>query len=253
MKEEISAPLARDEPGPLGTLHRTLERKAVKTHRRFQFIATPERRSMPKVPAKARLLRTGYTDPAQSEFVELLKSRDPSALTELVETYLPQLLRAAQGMGFSREEGEDLAQSVFAAFIEGVDRFEGRSHVRTFLFGIFYHKVSEHLRDLKRAQQFDPIDEEWETKFDAGVNWRQPPVDIEKQLFAKEADQIIRDCLEGIPKVQRIVFYLREVEEMTTGDICKNMGISRSNCGVLLFRARNRLRERLAKRGLANG
>ncbi len=222
-------------------------------HHRFQSAATAGHRTVPKISARAPLLQVRHTDFAQSEFVERLKGRDQTALTELVEVYLPQLLHAGRGMGFSREESEDLAQSVFTAFIEGLDRFEGRSHVRTFLFGIFYHKVSEHLRDLKRAQQFDPIDEVMETKFDAEGNWRQPPVDIEKQLFAQEAGQIIRDCLEEIPQSQRIVFYLREVEEMETADICNKMGISPTNCGVLLFRARNRLRECLAKRGLTNG
>lgn len=81
----------------------------------------------------------------------------------------------------------------------------------------------------------------------------QPPANIEKQLFAKEAGQITRDCLEEIPQAERIVFYLREVEEIERAESCKNVGISHGYCGVLLFRARNRLRESLAKRGLAHG
>jgi RNA polymerase sigma-70 factor, ECF subfamily len=183
---------------------------------RFRSAATPGHKSVPKVSARAPLLEVRHTDFARSEFVERLKERDQTALTELVDAYLPQLLHAGRGMGFSREESEDLAQSVFTAFIEGVGRFEGRSHLRTFLFGIFYRKVSEHLRDLQRARQFDPIDEVMEAKFDAEGTWRQPPVDIEKQLLAQEAGQIIQDSLEEIPQAQRIVFYLREVEEMET-------------------------------------
>jgi RNA polymerase sigma-70 factor (ECF subfamily) len=186
----------------------------------------------------------------EPEFLNRLKRRDREALTEVVEAYLPQLLRAGLGMGFSREESEDLAQSVLAAMMEGLDRFQGRSHIRTFLFGIFYHKVSEHLREKQREKENDPIDEVMEARFDPQGHWRQPPADIEKQILARETGQIIRDCLEEIPRAQRIVFYLREVEEMKTPEICKKMGISTTNFGVLLYRARNRLRECVEKKGL---
>lgn len=191
-----------------------------------------------------------FSDP---EFIERLRTRDRAALQELVEAYLPQLLRAGRGMGFSRADNEDLAQSVFTAMMEGVDRFEGRSHIRTFLFGIFYNKVSERLRENQRAQQTDPIDEVMESKFDAAGNWRQPPVDIERQVFGREIGQIIQECLEAIPQAQRIAFYLREIEEMKTPKICNKMGISATHLGVLLFRARNRLRECVEKKGLKRG
>lgn len=182
-------------------------------------------------------------------FFECLKTRDPAALAELADAYLPQLLRAGRGMGFSREENEDLAQSVFLAFLEGLDRFEGRSHIRTFLFGIFYHKVSEHFREKQREKKKDPIDEVMESKFDAQGNWSYS-FDIERQIFSQEAKQIIQECLETIPRAQRIAFYLREVEQMETPEICKKMGISVTNLGVLLFRARNRLCECVEKKGV---
>ena len=188
-----------------------------------------------------------FSDP---EFLARLKRRDPPALEELVETYLPQLLRAGRGMGFSREESEDIAQSVFAAMIEALGRFSGRSHIRTYLFGIFYNKVSEHLRESQKAHQSDPIEEVMESKFDTRGNWRQPPADVERQLYSQEAGKIIQECLEGIPRAQRIAFYLREVEEMRTPEICKKLGVTSTNLGVLLFRARNRLRECVEKKGL---
>ncbi len=188
-----------------------------------------------------------FSDP---EFLDRLKKRDQLAVTKLVEAYLPQLLRAGRGMGFSREETEDLVQSAFVAMIESLDRFEGRSHIRTFLFGIFYHKVSEHLREKQRAQEIDPIDDVMESKFDHQGHWRQPPTDLEKQLLAKEIRKVIQDCLEAVPQAQRVAFYMREIEEMKTPEICKKMGISATNFGVLLFRARNRLRECIRKKGL---
>ncbi len=83
--------------------------------------------------------------------------------------------------------------------------------------------------------------------------WRQPPLDIEDQVFGHEAREMIRECLEAIPRTQRIAFYLREIDEMKTTEICKKLAISTTNLGILLFRARNRLRECLEKKGLRRG
>ena len=188
-----------------------------------------------------------FSDP---EFLERLRRPDEAAWETMVEVYLPQLLRTGRGMGFSSDENRDLAQSVFVALMEGIARFEGRSHIRTFLFGIFYNKVSELLRAKQRAAENDPIDEVMESRFDASGNWRQPPLDIEKAVFAREAREMVQECLETVPHSQRAAFYLREVEEMATAEICKKMAISATNLGVLLFRARNRLRECLEKKGL---
>lgn len=190
---------------------------------------------------------SNFSDPA---FLLRVKNRDETALEELVRAYLPQLLRAGRGIGFSPDESEDLAQGALTALVEGIGRFQGRSHIRTYLFGIFYNKVSEHLRDKHKAVEHDPIDETIHARFDDRGRWRQPPVDIEEQVFAREARQIIEHCLEKLPTAQRVAFYLREVEEMSTPEICKEMRITATNLGVLLFRARNRLRECVEEQGL---
>jgi RNA polymerase sigma-70 factor (ECF subfamily) len=171
----------------------------------------------------------------------------------MVDAYLPQLLRAGRGMGFSPDEAQDLAQSVFLALMENIGNFEGRSHIRTYLFGIFYNKVSEHLREKRRQRENDPIDEVIESRFDSTGKWRQPPADIEREVFGKQIGGMIEECLEGVPRAQRVAFYLREVEQMETEEICKKLSVSGNNLGVMLFRARNRLRECLEKKGLRKG
>jgi RNA polymerase sigma-70 factor, ECF subfamily len=176
-------------------------------------------------------------------FLKRLKLRDEAALAQVVDAYLPHLLRAGRGMGFSQEEAEDLSQSVFTALLEGLGRFEGLSHIRTFVFGIFYNKVSECLREKKRSSQNDPIDGVMEAKFDSDGRWLQPPADFEKQLQAEEMKAIILESLKALPVAQRIAFYMREIEEIETTEICKRMQVSANHLGVLLFRARNRLRE----------
>ena len=191
-----------------------------------------------------------FSDPG---FLERLRHRDPAAWEEIADAYLPQLLRAGRGMGFSPDRAQDLAQSVFVTLMESIDRFEGRSHIRTFLFGIFYNKVSEHLREKQKAEENDPIDEVMESRFDLNGKWQQPPADIELGVFGREVREMVQNCLEKVPQAQRIAFYLREVEEMKSDEICKRMAISVTNLGVMLYRARNRLRECLEKKGLKKG
>lgn len=193
------------------------------------------------------MARTDFSAP---DFLESLRTRDPAAWGRMVEEYLPQLLHAGRGMGFSADESHDLAQSTFLAMMESIGRFEGRSHLRTFLFGIFYNKVSGLLREKYRTAEHDPIDEVIEARFDTSGNWRRPPADIEQEVFSREIRDAVRECMTDIPAAQRVAFYLREVEGMKTDEICKKMTVSPTNLGVLLFRARNRLRECLEQKGL---
>jgi RNA polymerase sigma-70 factor (ECF subfamily) len=192
-------------------------------------------------------------DFADPDFLERVTRGDRAALADLVGTFLPQILRAGRGMGFSQEESEDLAHSVFAAFLEKPQQFQGRSHIRTYLFGIFYNLVAEQFREKVREREKDPIDEVAESKFDPHGNWQKPPIDTERMVYAREIRQIIQECLQELPQPQRIAFYLREHEEMETPEICKILGITVTNLGVLLYRARNRLRECLERKGLKKG
>ena len=80
-------------------------------------------------------------------FAERVRAREPEVLREVVRLYLPQVLRAARAAGFDSHRAEDVVQSTFATFMETAGRFEGRSQVRTWLFGILYRKIAEARRD----------------------------------------------------------------------------------------------------------
>jgi RNA polymerase sigma-70 factor (ECF subfamily) len=177
------------------------------------------------------------------ELAERIRARDPEALEAVVETYLPQILRAARGVGMNPQEAEDVAQNTFTTFVESAERFEGRSHVRTWVFGILYRKISETRRKLGKARQMDDIDEVFESRFDENGSWSQPPRAADVELEAKETRQEISDCLEAAPPNQRLAFVLREVEGLSSDEICKILEVSSTNLGVMLFRLRNRVRE----------
>ncbi len=181
--------------------------------------------------------------------IDRLRSRDPETLSEAVREHARPLYRAARGMGFREEEAEDLVQDIFATFLETLDRFEGLSQVRTWLFGILHHKVFERRRERYREERNDPIDEVFESRFDTRGNWVRPPDDLHRLMESQQIGEAIAGCLEGLPAAQREVFVLREVQGFETPEICKILGLTVTNMGVMMHRARNRLRECIEKRG----
>jgi len=178
-----------------------------------------------------------------AEFAARIRSGDRDALQAVVHAYLSQILRAARGAGLSPQHAEDLTQATFATFIEVAPRFEGRSHIRTFLFGILYKKIAEARRELKREKQMDPIEDVVEKRFSTDGSWQRPPRPIDLQLQDADIRDAIEVCLDGLPSQQRFAFVLREIEGLTTEEMCKILEVTRTNLGVVLYRARNRLRD----------
>ena len=187
--------------------------------------------------------------PISAAFLERLRRRDPDALAEAVHDHARPLVRAAKALGFAEQDAEDLVQDVFTTFLVRLDSFEARSQLRTWLFGILHRKAMERRRASIRDDRMDPIDEVFESRFDADGNWTRPPADLERLLLSKEIGEQIRGCMEGLPLNQREVFVLREVEGLDTGEICKILEVSVTNFGVLMHRARARLRECLEGKG----
>ena len=184
------------------------------------------------------------------DFAARIRKRDAQALEEVVRRYLPQILRAAGGAGFARQLAEDLAQDTFVTFIETPHRFEGRSHVRTWLFGILYKKIAAARRNLRRDNEMDDIEEVFEQRFDAAGSWTRPLRPVDAEVYDAEVRQGVDGCLDRVPTNQRMAFVLREIEGMDTEEIRKILEVTRTNLGVLLHRVRNRLRECLEAKGM---
>ena len=184
------------------------------------------------------------------DFAARIRERDASAIEEVVHIYLPQVLRTAQGAGLGPQLAEDVAQDTFVTFVETAARFEGRSHVRTWLFGILYRKIAEARRLVRRDQAMDDIDEIFEQRFNSAGGWARPPRPVDAEIYSAEVRQGIDSCLDLVPTNQRMAFVLREIEELETEEICKILDVTRTNLGVLLHRVRNRLRECLETKGI---
>lgn len=186
----------------------------------------------------------------EAKFAARIRAGDPDAIREVVHAYAGQVLRAARGAGFTPQEAEDVTQETFATFLQTAARFEGRSHVRTWLFGILYKKIARARRAFARDRATDEFDEAFESRFDATGGWSRPPRPADADVENREIRETITDCLDAAPPKQRMAFLLREVEGLGTQEICKILEVTGTHLGVILYRIRNRLRECLEARGM---
>lgn len=182
------------------------------------------------------------------EFLNRLRTKDKAALESLVTFYTGQIYKACLGLGFDSVEADDVTQGVWMTFFDVVPHFEGRSKVRTFLFGILYNKASEFRKKRNRLDLQVDIEAVVDKHFDSNGHWISAPKDPEKFLAAVQMAKTISDCMELLPLAQKMAFQLKEVAEEGTEEICKILSVTNTHLGVLLFRARNQLRECIEKK-----
>lgn len=151
---------------------------------------------------------------------------------------LPWLGRAARGLGFSPSDAEDLAQSVVSTFLEVMPRFEGRSSLQTFLFGILRRKAAELRRHAKRGALI-------ESPSDLQSN----AADGEARFASAQLGRAINECMGELPPKQRDAARLRFMEERQTDDAGRELGVSANYFGVLINRARAHLRDCIGAHG----
>ena len=170
----------------------------------------------------------------------------PSDLAE----HRPFLLKFAVLQVGRREVAEDLVQEVLIAALKGAGGFSGRASVRTWLTAILLNKVADHRRQAGRevsleAQQEALGADSIEAMFRANGSyasmpqeWRNP----EESLTDKRFSDALEACLGRLSEVGKQVFLLRELMGLSIEEICKELGLTATNCSVLLHRGRMRLR-----------
>lgn len=183
------------------------------------------------------------------ELVSRLQGGDEAAFVELVERYQGSLLRLAASFVPNRAVAEEVVQDVWLGVVRGIDRFEGRSSLKTWLFRIMVNRarstgVREHREtpvDLTNAEPAVPVE-----RFAANGHWAQPPApwtdDVDGRLEADDAVRRITAHLHHLPHTQRQVLLMRDFEGLTATEACAVLGITEANQRVLLHRARSRVR-----------
>lgn len=183
------------------------------------------------------------------ERVSAIQGGDPSTLEAVIRGCLPGLLRAARAAGLPRDRAEDAVQDSLLVFLRRAPEFDGRARACTWIHGILQRKIWEERRGIRRENEEEDIDKLMENRFDVRGNWVRPPRGPLEALARGEIQREIAACLGGLPDRQRVAFSLREVEGFETEEICKILDVTANNLGVLLFRARNRMRECLESKG----
>jgi RNA polymerase sigma-70 factor (ECF subfamily) len=153
------------------------------------------------------------------------------------------MMRNLRGMGYSEEESDDIIQSTWITFFDVVKRFEHKSKLKTFLFGVMFNKASEYKRKNFRLKDSVDIEEVINLNFDNKDHWNKKVASPDNFVYQKQVGKIIKDCLEILPAKQKIAFHMKEVEEYETEEICSVLEVTVTNLGVLLYRARNQMRE----------
>lgn len=176
------------------------------------------------------------------DFIQRLKKRDPETVAKVVNEHQSFLFRSAMAMGCGSSDVEDLLQSTWGTFFSVLDRFEGKSKVRTFIYGILYNKFRELRRSNQRIETIEESDDLVDSLFDKEGYWTHPPISPEKFTQMKQFEKSLHDCLNVLPFQLKSIFLMREMEECSLREIAEAHLLDDNHVGVLIYRAKQRLR-----------
>ena len=182
---------------------------------------------------------------ADGELLIRLRSGDERAFVSLVRRYQEQMLRLAAGFVPSRAVAEEVVQDTWLAVLRGLDAFEGRSSLRTWLFRILVNQArTTGTKEHRSVPVPDPEPAVDPARFEASGGWADPPEHwieaAEGRLEAGKLADRLRVLMDELPARQREVVLLRDVEELTSDEVCSVLSISDGNQRVLLHRGRSR-------------
>jgi RNA polymerase sigma-70 factor (ECF subfamily) len=179
--------------------------------------------------------------------------RDRSELKpeDWVDRYGDALYRFALMSVRDPSVAEELVQETFMGALRSAGNYRGRSSEKTWLVAILKHKIIDHFRTKHRREHstnkieaFSAIDD---NPFDQKGDWRQRPAawqsDPFNNLQQKQFLEVLYCCLSKIPERLSRAFVLREIDGLSTEELCKTLEISKTNSWVMLYRARMALRD----------
>ncbi len=157
--------------------------------------------------------------------------------------YRPQLVRFARSRLYNPAHVEDVVQETLLAAIEGIGKFSGGSSLYSWLTGILKHKIVDCVRQSAR-DQWQEMDNEGTPLNDDGPHFSAGG-GPEQALARGQLWDAVLHCVRDLPQRTADTFVLRELVGLNTAETCNALGLSESNCAVMLHRARARIRESL--------
>ena len=199
----------------------------------------------------------------ESELVAALRAGDEAAFSRIVSDWSRPMLTLARSFVSTQASAEEVVQETWLAVLKGLDRFEGRSSLRTWVFRILVNTAkSRGVREHRTLPWSSLAGEDAGPSLDPALfrsagepypgGWRAAPaawpeeVAVEGSVLAGEVRRELRTVLEQLPDRQRIVLTLRDVLGHSSEEVCEMLEISQANQRVLLHRARTAVRAGLA-------
>ncbi|MEA2157465.1 MAG: hypothetical protein QOE11_3605 [Solirubrobacteraceae bacterium] len=203
--------------------------------------------------------RPGSDDDA---LVAALRRGDEAAFVKLVGRHQAQLLRLARTFVRDRAVAEEVVQETWLAVLSGIDRFEGRSSLKTWIHQILSNRARTRAVREHRSAPFSALDgggEDGGPAVDAdrfrpagdrrAGHWAAAPSDWaalpEERLLGRETLEHVRDAIDDLPPRQASVLVLRDVEGWDPDEVCDALGLSPGNQRILLHRGRSKVRAAL--------
>jgi RNA polymerase sigma-70 factor, ECF subfamily len=199
---------------------------------------------------------------AEAQLLDALRAGDEGAFAALVREYHASLVRVARTYVSTLAAAEEVAQETWLGVLNGLDRFEGRSSLRTWIFRILTNIAKTRAQRDRRTipfasleeeggerepsvdpERFRPSGERWAGHWKSYPDrWDELP---EERLVADETFARLQEAIDRLPPAQQQVITLRDVEGWTSEDVCSALELSETNQRVLLHRARSKVRQAL--------
>jgi RNA polymerase sigma-70 factor (ECF subfamily) len=214
------------------------------------------------------IMATSEASADDLDLIASIRSGDEAAFISLVDRFHSSLIRVAQLYVADRTAAEDVAQETWIGVLRGLERFEARSSLKTWIFRILVNRAKTRAqrdgRTIAFSELWDPGAEpdepavppdrflasgQWQGHWASPVqSWGEAP---EERLLSDETLERVRAAVEALPPTQREVITLRDIEGWSAPEVCHTLGITETNQRVLLHRARSRVRR--AIEGYVNG
>jgi RNA polymerase sigma-70 factor (ECF subfamily) len=212
---------------------------------------------MPQMPDAGASASAG-----EEQVVAALRRGDEAAFAALVDRHHAALVRLARLYVADQATAEEVAQETWLGLLQGLDRFEGRASLKTWLYRILINRAKTRAQRERRSLPFSAVWDAATAPDEPAVpperffadgpgrgEWSAPPRSWggspEERLLARETRERIQAAVDGLPPAQREVITLRDIEGWSAGEVCNALGISETNQRVLLHRARSRIRRAL--------
>ena len=199
-----------------------------------------------------------FTPPRdEAALIAGLRRRDESSFLDLVQRYHLSLVRLAQTFVPSQAIAEEVAQETWVGVLQGIDRFEERSSLKTWIFQILMNRAKTRGQREARNVSFSALELETgspsvdPSRFagpdsECPDSWLVAPqpwnLTPEQALLSQECKRHIDQAIADLPPIQREVITMRDVQGWSSEEVCNVLAVTESNCRVLLHRARSRVR-----------